>query len=207
MTKPRQNGFTLIELMVGLAVAAILLGIGVPSFVDAMQNSRISAQYNQAARSFFYARSEAVKSSDFVVVCARADIGSEQCGGKDDWANGWIVFVDVASSRTATATVGTGDTILALEPAISNGNTVFAKASLSSGGTPDKVPHIRYHPRGNADWTGGSLVVCDAKRGAASSLALNVKLTGSIETARPITKGGIPHDAFNKPIDYCETSS
>jgi len=207
MDDTRQLGFTLIELVVALAVAAVLLGIGVPSFMSVMQNSRISAQYNQAARSLYLARSEAVKSSDFVVVCARASESSRQCGGSDDWTNGWIVFVDVDSSQGANATVGDGDTILSLESAVTGGNTVRAMASRSNGAAPSAVAHIRYHPRGDADWTGGSLVVCDARRGAASSLALNVKLTGAIQPARPATKGGIPLDAFNKPIDYCEVSA
>jgi len=62
-TSARHNGFTLIELVVALAVLGILVAIGLPSFNAAIANSRISSQYNDTIGALFIARSEAVKSS------------------------------------------------------------------------------------------------------------------------------------------------
>ena len=67
-----QGGLTLIELIVALAVFGLLIGVGLPSFNSAISNSRITTQTNNAISSLFIARSEAVKSSANVTVCARA---------------------------------------------------------------------------------------------------------------------------------------
>ena len=206
MHTTRQSGFTLVELLITLVVASVLLAVGVPSFTDAMRSSRIGSQYSQVVRSLFLARSEAVKSNDFVVVCAREAPGSTQCGDENDWRNGWIVFVDVASSPAAAAKVDAGDTIISLEPALSGDNTIGAFASLSSGADPDAVGHVRYLPRGNTDWRGGSIVICDAVRGSTGSRVVNVKLTGDIQAGRPSGTETIPRDAFNSPIDCGEGS-
>ena len=77
MEKHFKNGFTLIELMIALAIAGILLGVGIPSFSQAMKNSRISANYNSVAQALYIARSEAVKGSDIITVCPRAPRCSE----------------------------------------------------------------------------------------------------------------------------------
>lgn len=69
----RQAGFTLVELMVTVAIAAILLGIGVPSFRALIENNRIAAASNDVVTALQYARSEAVKRGVLVDVCGTAD--------------------------------------------------------------------------------------------------------------------------------------
>ena len=53
----KQNGFTLVELMIGLAIAAIVLSIGVPSFGDLMRNNRMTTQVNELVGALNLARS------------------------------------------------------------------------------------------------------------------------------------------------------
>ena len=57
----KRNGFTLVELLITIAVAAILLTIGVPSFQYAMQSSRIATQTNELVTGLQTARGEAVR--------------------------------------------------------------------------------------------------------------------------------------------------
>ena len=63
MDRKPSGGFTLLELLVAMAVTGILLGVGVPSFVEVMKNARLSTQHNDLLQSLYLARSEAIKGS------------------------------------------------------------------------------------------------------------------------------------------------
>ena len=64
----KHNGFTLIELMITLAVAAILVTIGIPSFQYILQSNRIATQTNEMITGLNVARSEAVRRNQDVTV-------------------------------------------------------------------------------------------------------------------------------------------
>lgn len=89
-----ETGFTLLELLVAIAVLAILLGVGVPGFFEIINNNRVTTQTNELVSALNYARSEAVKRGDPVSVCSSAD--GSTCAASTDWSNGWIVFTDSA---------------------------------------------------------------------------------------------------------------
>lgn len=83
-----QRGFTLIELMVTIAIAAIILSLAIPSFTEAALGSKLRATANSLAAAATMARSEAIKRREQVVLCASGNGSS--CGG--DWDQGWIVL-------------------------------------------------------------------------------------------------------------------
>lgn len=56
----KQRGFTLIELMVIIALVAIMAGIAVPSFTQFVRNNRVTTQADEIHRFLQYARGEAV---------------------------------------------------------------------------------------------------------------------------------------------------
>ena len=89
----RISGFTTIELMVTLAVAAIVFAIALPSFRNMLGDQRVQAASSDLYASLIYARSEAIKRNQFVAVCAKTDDGFG-CQNSTDWARGWIVFID-----------------------------------------------------------------------------------------------------------------
>lgn len=91
------SGFTLIELMVTIAIVAILAGLALPSFTQMMEVNRISAITNQFTSSLTYARNEAVARNKHVVFCRVNDatLSRPVCAASgSSWNNGWIVFVD-----------------------------------------------------------------------------------------------------------------
>jgi type IV fimbrial biogenesis protein FimT len=85
----RARGFTLIELMVALAVAALLFAIGVPMLRDVTLGSRLSAAANDLLASVQLARSEAIKRNLAVTLCASDD--GATCAAAGGWELGWIV--------------------------------------------------------------------------------------------------------------------
>ncbi len=90
--KKQQFGVSLLELMVAITIFGILVGLAVPSFREFTRNNRVTAAQNDLVSTVNFARSEALKRSTPVAVCATDD--GESCSDDDNWNNGWIVFVD-----------------------------------------------------------------------------------------------------------------
>lgn len=204
------SGFTLIELLVAMSVAGILLAIGVPSFAEAVKESRISTQHNAIVGALYLARSEAVKGPGQVTVCPRKTVDAMQCGTTTDWSNGWIVFVDnTTPSGEVDANIDANDIILSTEAAISGNNIVKAiGSSNNTAADAEEVSFVRYLQDGGTLWNSGTLVVCDTDRGPTESRAINLVLTGDIRRGRISPGSTSPRDVFNQPISaYCPESA
>lgn len=85
-----QKGFSLIELMVTLAVLAIVLGLAAPSFSSMLRDNRALALGSELQGALQFARSEAVKRRQSVIVCRRNAAGNA-CENGEDWSGGWLV--------------------------------------------------------------------------------------------------------------------
>lgn len=119
--KSKPDGFTLTEMAVALALAAILLGIAAPSFSEFTRNARMSSAANNLLAAMHTARSEAIKRRVPVTVCASANptADSPTCAADGDFS-GWIMFVDDDGDPDASSgeegngkfEQGTGDEIL-----------------------------------------------------------------------------------------------
>ncbi len=90
----KETGFTLIELMITLAVLVILITIAIPTFQGTTLRSRLSAQVNGMAAAMYLAKSTAAMRGVDVVVCARATDTTCDVSDPPDWTNGWLVFAD-----------------------------------------------------------------------------------------------------------------
>ena len=84
----RQKGFTLLELMFTITVAAIILSFGVPGFLSFIDNNRAVTHTNDLVTALNLARSEATRRSTRVLLCSSAD--GSTCSGSDDWSTGWV---------------------------------------------------------------------------------------------------------------------
>ena len=122
-----QDGFTLIELMVTVAVAIIVLAVGIPMYDSILANNRAVAQANMFITAMNLAKSEAVSQNLPMTICANASNtnvteSSLTCGDKDDWANGWFVFQDADSDAVRDS----GETVMKLWQALEVGSNVAA---------------------------------------------------------------------------------
>jgi type IV fimbrial biogenesis protein FimT len=90
----RQAGFTIMELMITVALAAVLLGVGIPSFRAIMANNRLTTSSNDFVSAINFARSEAIARNIPVTFCRADPADTDECETDDEpWA-GWIVIDD-----------------------------------------------------------------------------------------------------------------
>lgn len=101
-TMKKHGGFTLIELMVTVAILAILLGIAAPSFESVIKSSRMASAVNTFLSDARFARSEAIRRGGGVVMCrsdapekAKPSCGAGSGPGGNGWVSGWIIFHDL----------------------------------------------------------------------------------------------------------------
>jgi len=154
----RERGLTLVELMVTLAVAIILLAVGMPLFSSIAANNRAVTEANLFLSGFKMARSEAVKRRGLVSVCAidNPNASTLTCSSDNaDWSNGLLVFTD-------TTTPGSVD-----------GTDVIVKAfvnPVSGSSVSASTTYFRFQAQGEMDAT--SLVANTACSGSGSCLQL-----------------------------------
>lgn len=131
-----KRGFTLVELLVVLAVAAILLAIAIPGYAFLANASKLAAATNDLMTAVQLARSEAIKRGVRVTVC-KSGGSATACDAAADWQAGWLVFVDGG----AAGVVDAGDTVLWVrDSALSDVTIVSTNYSryisyLSNGGS------------------------------------------------------------------------
>jgi len=103
----KQQGFTLVELMVTIAVLGILAALVVPAFQSTIGRNQLSAAINDMIAMVQYARTEAINQATVVSLCpGGADSG---CDGRE-WTQGLIVYIDRDEDGDADTNTGNPDT-------------------------------------------------------------------------------------------------
>ena len=166
----RENGFTLLELLVTLAIASILLSVGVPSFRAVIMDNRMVRDTNQFVASINQARSAAVRFQRNAMVCASANFSASvpTCSGSSDWAQGWIVWVDKDRDGATDA-----NEILSVQAPI-NDSTSFAATNASL---------FSYDARGFGRSPADDLTMCDDRSGETGRL-IRVNTVGRTHVAQ-----------------------
>jgi len=162
MTKTR--GFTLVELMMTLAVAAVLVGVGVPSMQNLIRNNRLTAATNQFVSSLNIARSEAIKQGRNATVCVSDTQNS--CSGSN-WRLGWLAWVDSDQDGNLDFPA---EVLRVVEP-LANSITIAT--------TPIAQNSFQIDPQGTVGNPNTTLGVCDDRTGETGRL-LRVMATGGI---------------------------
>lgn len=179
------NGFTLMELMMVLAMAAILLTIAVPSYSTFTKNSRITATANKVVAAVSLARGEASKRGTRVVLCRSDEVGKADpdCSGTSgttrDWSNGWLVFAVGTSRTTPLYDPSKNDVLLGQFEAERN---VYIKTVSAN----DK--NLEFNPDGSTNESGSTaqFAICD-DRGATKGKLVQISPVGRAESSDATT--------------------
>lgn len=121
----KHSGFTLVELAVTLAVAAILVSLAAPSFRDMLANNRISGTASEFMGTVNLARGEAIKRNALITV-ASAD-------GTTNWASGWTVRLSASGDTLRSHDSLTGGQSLSGTVSTLQFN---GRGALQGGGAP-----------------------------------------------------------------------
>ena len=97
---PISRGFTTLEILVTLAVIALLAGIAAPSMIDFVRNNKLVTAARQLDADMMLARREAIKRNTRVIVCVKGSTAGK-CGtaSASAWKNGWLVCYDADSDN------------------------------------------------------------------------------------------------------------
>lgn len=182
-SRDRNRGFTLIELMVTLAVAAILLTVAVPSFQEFISSNRLTSEANGFMTFLNLARSEAIKSGAPVTLCVSTN--GTSCAGSSGWELGYLIFRD----NDRDGALGSGEVVVRVSAPL--GNRITLRGSDSTIGQS-----ITFMPSGViTNFTSGSreLVICDdrVKAFASDKAKARVILLRKLGSSR-VMKGDDP---------------
>ncbi len=183
-------GFTLIELIITLAVAAILITVAGPNFLTFIKNNRLTAQANSMVGSLQLARSEAVKRNATVTICRSNNptnvsptcaTGATGATGTtvrpEYWGRGWVVFVD---NGAKAGTIDAGEVILQQHEALSGGNSLDGTGPSTSTAL-EMHNVISYGGTGFVTTKAGTLALCD-NRNESWGKEIIISTTGHIST-------------------------
>ena len=161
----QNQGFTALELMMAMAIVAIILATGVPALRNYGDNLRMKTAMDTLHMDLVLARSHAVSHNTQTVMCPAPT--ADMCAANPVWQHGWIVFTDLSGDRQKQ----TG------EPLLKRANAVeFLEIS-----SPASRSNLRFYPNGTAAGSNATILFCD-KRGATNAGRIIISNTGRIRT-------------------------
>jgi type IV fimbrial biogenesis protein FimT len=174
----KQTGFTLPELLITIAIAAILIAVGAPAMREFIQNGRITAVTNELVSVLMVARSEAIRQNSGACVCPSADLTAAVpvCVASDNWETGWIAFSDFDGN----CAINGNDVLLKVWDGSQYAGQITVR---NDNATINAVDSVRFNNRGepftNGATQAGNFSICDSRPIVADTLG-NVRTASAV---------------------------
>ena len=167
----RGRGYSLLELMMTIAIAALIFTLGLPSFAGVAARQKQSVEINALFHAVHLARKESITRRKVVSLCPSFDGAS--CTRERDWSGGFLMFENI--DRDEPPQVDDGEPVLYRHQA-----SETVKITANRRGFTLRATFKRA--------TNGTLVVCD-RAGRIPPKALVISYTGRPRVARKTTRG------------------
>ena len=164
--KESMGGFTLIELMIVLVIAAILLALAAPGMRNMLERNRLQTGAESLYSSLMFTRSEALKRNQPVIMC-KSSSGSACVTTSNDWEQGWLVYVDKDGNLAPDP-----NEILRVSEAMKAGDTLRATGSIFD-------TQVVYAVDGSVDGS-ETFVLCNADADTTTARELDISVTGRV---------------------------
>ncbi|MGQ3887446.1 GspH/FimT family pseudopilin [Legionella sp. CNM-1927-20] len=120
-------GFTLLEFLIAIALAAVFLALAVPGYYSTIQNNKVVSVVNEISAAVHLARMEAIRRGVRVIVCA-ANSSLTACGSSAQWTQGWLVFIDANNNNGVDSSAD----IIRVHEALQTNLSITANSALIS---------------------------------------------------------------------------
>ncbi len=182
----RNSGFTMLELMVVIAIAGVLTAVAAPAFSSFISSTRLTSTASRLTADVSLARGEAIKRNSRVLACVRNTAGTD-CSASTNWAAGWLVCYDNETNGTPGNGVPDGQCDAG---DATNPNPILLQGALGEGlAVAGSTASIRFNPNGSQGVPGTAAAVTMVISRAPSTTAtrtITVAVTGNIsKTSSP----------------------
>lgn len=168
-------GFSLVELLVSMAVLAMLMTVALPAYTAMLTNHRLATQANSFLNALHLARSEAIKRNVRVALCKSST--GEHCADAGGWQQGWIVFEDANNNGLRDE----AETLIMRAPPL--------KAGFVMTGNSPVAEYVSYTPMGltkmSSDaFQAGTITLCPPAGKINSARQVIISITGRPRIAK-----------------------
>lgn len=168
---PLAKGYSLYELLLTMGLVAMVLTVGLPSFGTLVASNRLRTEVDALFHAIHLARKESVVRRRVVSICP--SVNGMECGAREDWSTGWMLFVN--TDRDWPARRDPAETVLSWSRVRPEHRVLANRDSFSLRSTELRA-------------TNGTLVFCD-RAGRAKPRALVISYTGRPRVAYADSRG------------------
>lgn len=180
------RGFTLTELLAGVAVAAVLVAFALPSLHELVARERGTAAVNQLLGALATARTQAIMQRQVMTACpGRGSV----CLGRNQWHEGILIFAD----RNTNGQLESGEQLVTALPPLRDGERIYWRSFRNRS-------YLQFHPRGYTRWQNGSFLYCPPDQDARQARMAIINAQGRVRLAQDTDGDGIVENAGGDPV-------
>ncbi|SIS41512.1 type IV fimbrial biogenesis protein FimT [Thalassolituus maritimus] len=179
------KGFTLLELLVVVAISGILLGVGLPAMGALIERNQFEAEVSALHRAVALSRSMAVYRGEAVSLCPLDNLGN--CS--DQWSNSLSIFADTDRSGS----LDENEVIIKVLPALSGDSSNLIRDFNRSSA-------VMFYPSGSAFGRNGTMKVC-LRSTPNLSATIIISGSGRIRMGKDQDDDGLVESSSGDPVD------